>query len=100
MKKTVHEIQVIDARLRKVSAVDDSRKTEAMKVEEKELIDQRMDLVDKKNELLLQQDVEEQAIAEDEILMRSLDSASVASSVGPVKDALPNTLQRLFFKAK
>ena len=53
-------------KLQSYSDIDESRKTDAMKEEEKRLLDSLVSLVNKKNELVLQLDSQERAIADDE----------------------------------
>ena len=60
------ELGRIQQKLQNLSDLDDSRKTDAMKEEEKKLLDSLLALVNKKNELVLQLDSQERAIADDE----------------------------------
>lgn len=46
--------------------MDDSQKTEAMREDEQKLLDQLLEAVNKKNELVLHLDNQEKEIAEDE----------------------------------
>ena len=60
------ELGGIQKKLLNFSNLEESRKTDAMREEEKKLIDAHVILVNKKNELVLQLDAQERAIADDE----------------------------------
>ena len=60
------ELGRIQQQLQSFSGLDESRKTDAMKEEEQKLIESHVSLVNKKNELVLQLDAQERAIADDE----------------------------------
>ena len=61
-----YDLERIQAKLQKFTDLDESRKTDAMREEEKELLDSLVALVNKKNELVLQLHSQEEAIADDE----------------------------------
>ena len=61
-----YDLDRIQQKLQTFNGLDDSRKTDAMKEEEQKLIESHVALVNKKNELVLQLDTQEQAIADDE----------------------------------
>ena len=61
-----YDLSRIQHKLQSFNGLDDSRKTDAMKDEEQKLIESHVALVNKKNELVLQLDTQEQAIADDE----------------------------------
>ena len=65
-KAIAHELEEIQWRLQKFTDMDDSQKTEAMRREEQSLLDQLLEAVNKKNELVLHLDNQEKLIAEDE----------------------------------
>ena len=60
------ELERIQRKLQSFSNLDESRKTDAMRDEEKDLLDSLVALVNKKNELVLHLDSQEKAIADDE----------------------------------
>jgi hypothetical protein len=61
-----YELGRIQQKLQSFNGLDESRKTDAMKEEEQKLIESHVALVNKKNELVLQLDTQERAIADDE----------------------------------
>ena len=61
-----YDLSRIQHKLQSFNGLDESRKTDAMKDEEQKLIESHVALVNKKNELVLQLDTQEQAIADDE----------------------------------
>ena len=61
-----YDLERIQTKLQKFTDLDESRKTDAMREEEKELLDSLVALVNKKNELVLQLHSQEEAIADDE----------------------------------
>jgi hypothetical protein len=65
-KAISHELEEIQWRLQKFTDMDDSQKTEAMRREEQTLLEQLLEAVNKKNELVLHLDNQEKLIAEDE----------------------------------
>ena len=61
-----YDLERIQEKLQRFTDLDESRKTDAMKEEEKGLLDSLVALVNKKNELVLQLHSQEEAIADDE----------------------------------
>ena len=65
-KAIEHEKETLQRKLQKFTDLDDSQKTEAMRSEEAALLEQYIEAVNKKNELLLDLDSQEKLIEEDE----------------------------------
>lgn len=65
-KAIEHEKERLQRQLQKFSDLDESQKTEAMRLEEAVLLDKYVAAVNKKNELVLDLDSQEKLIAEDE----------------------------------
>lgn len=64
----------INAELQKLSLMPEENKTEASRAREKELLQQHLDLVNEKNELIHHLDTQEKAIHEDETIEASVGS--------------------------
>ena len=87
-----HKKEKLQLQLQKFSDLDESRKTEAMRLEEESLLQQYVEAVNEKNELVHDLDSQEKMIAEDERIrsfIANRDSlmakAAAASSGGPSK---------------
>ncbi len=78
----------IQARLQKLSEVEDEKKTEAVKQEEAKLLDELVQVVNQKNELVIHLDNQEQGIHEDQTIQDSL-MAGGNDSVGGVNIKKP-----------
>ena len=71
-KAISQELEEIQWRLQKYTDMEDSQKTEAIREEEQRLLGQLMEAVNKKNELVMNLDTQEEAIRQDEMIQISV----------------------------
>ena len=92
-----HKKKVLQEQLQKFSDLDDSQKTEAMRLEEEMLLQQYVEAVNEKNALVHECDSQERLIAEDESIRSFVANRDILAKPGQPK---PNILDEFldFFK--
>lgn len=93
-----HKKEKLQRQLQKFSDLDDSQKTEAMRLEEEMLLQHLLEAVNEKNELVLENHNQEQLIAEDDSIRTFVSNRDILAKPGQTKHS--NVLDEFldFFK--